>query len=110
MKQTVDKYKFHTAFHDCGRGDNFSYEGREALFEYLEEYEASCGMEMELDVVALCCDFSEHNSAMECIKDCGYGWEPDVDLDEEENEEAALEYLHRRTTVITFDGGVIIQK
>lgn len=59
MKQTVNKYDFHRAFETMGRANQFSYDGRQALFEYLEQYEESTGSEIELDVIALCCDFSE---------------------------------------------------
>lgn len=59
MKQTVTKSMFHDAFRQMDRLENFSYEGREALFDYLEDYEQSCGEEIELDVIALCCEYSE---------------------------------------------------
>jgi hypothetical protein len=59
MKQTIDIRDFHRAFETMGRGEQFSYDGRKALFEYLEQLEDECGTEIELDVIALCCDFSE---------------------------------------------------
>jgi hypothetical protein len=59
MKQTINKYDFHRAFEAIGRSNEFSYEGRQALFEYLEQLEDDTGTEMELDVIALCCDYSE---------------------------------------------------
>lgn len=59
MKQSVNKYDFHNAFETMGRADQFSYEGRQALFDYLEQLEEDCGQEIELDVIALCCDYSE---------------------------------------------------
>ena len=58
MKNTVDIYQFRNEFQAI-RPNNFSYEGLTVLFDYLEEYESSCGEELELDVIALCCDFSE---------------------------------------------------
>ena len=59
MYQTINDYDFRKAFHDMGRGEQFSYEGLEILFEALEQYEVDTGEDMELDVVAICCDFSE---------------------------------------------------
>ena len=56
MKQTVNFYTFQKAFQDL-RPNSFSYEGLRALFEYIEETEESTGFEVELDVIALCCDF-----------------------------------------------------
>jgi antirestriction protein len=55
MKQTVYLDDFRQAFHNMDRGNQFSYEGLELLYDYLEE----CDEDMELDVIALCCDFSE---------------------------------------------------
>ena len=70
MKQTVNMYDFERAFKNCDR-DNFSYEGLKALFEYLEEYEDSTGEELELDVIALCCEYAEYDSLKEFNDDYG---------------------------------------
>ena len=58
MKQTVNLYDFRNAFRTI-RPDNFSYAGLEVLFDFLEECENDTGEEYDLDVIALCCDFSE---------------------------------------------------
>ena len=86
----------------------WSYAGARALVEYLEQLEEDIGEEIEFDRVALRCDFSEYESALEAAKE--YGFEPDEDDDSEDAEETALEWLNNRTTVITFNGGVIIQQ
>ena len=39
MKQTVTEHDFIDGFRICNREDNFSYEGRQALFEYFEQLE-----------------------------------------------------------------------
>ena len=106
MKQTVNLYDFRRAFEDYGRTENFSYPALDALFAWFEEYEEGTGQEIELDVIAICCDFSEYDAALEAAKE--YGWEPDEDQDEEEQEEAALEWLQEQTTVIEADNGHII--
>lgn len=59
MKTTINLHQFRDAFYRMGRKTNFSYEGLEILFEYLEELEEGTDQEIELDVIALCCDFSE---------------------------------------------------
>ena len=59
MKTTVSLHDFREAFRSCGRADQFSHEALEVLFDYLEQYEDDMGEELELDVIALCCDFSE---------------------------------------------------
>lgn len=59
MKQTITRSDFHDTFRNFGRLENFSYEAREALFDYFEQYETDSGKEIELDVIAICCDYNE---------------------------------------------------
>ena len=99
---------------DALRRDQYagwSYKGAIALVEYLEQYEQDLGEQVELDVVAIRCDFSEYSSALEAAIDNGYneGDSTQLSEDSEVDQEAALEYLQEHTTVIEFDGGVIIQ-
>lgn len=84
----------------------WSYKGAYALVEHLEQYEDDCSEELEMDVVAIRCEFTEYGSALECAEE--YGFEPDSDQDEGEQEESALDWLQDRTTVIEFDGGIIV--
>ena len=58
MYQTVNLYAFRRAF-ETQRPNNFSYEGQEVLFNYLEQLEEDIGEGIELDVIALCCDYTE---------------------------------------------------
>ena len=67
MKTTVSVYDFRDAFRSI-RPDNFSYEGQGLLFDYFEQFEEDTGQEMELDVIAICCDFSE-SSIEQIIRD-----------------------------------------
>jgi len=91
MKQTINEYQFRDAFMAM-RPENFSYEGLTALFDYLEQYENDTGTEMELDVIAICCDFAESTPAE--IRQ-NYSIDEGIDL---------IEYLQERTTVIEIDG------
>ena len=86
----------------------WSYAGARALVEHLEQLEEDIGEEIEFDRVAMRCEYREYESALEAAKE--YGFEPDEDADEDAIEESALEWLRDRTTVITFNGGVIIQQ
>ena len=58
MKQTINVYQFRDAFMDL-RPNNFSYEGLAVLFDWFEEYEESTGTEVELDVIAICIDYTQ---------------------------------------------------
>lgn len=60
MYQTINTASsFRDEFRACGRADQFSYEALGILFDYLEAYEMDTGEEIELDVISLCCNFSE---------------------------------------------------
>jgi hypothetical protein len=69
MYQNVNWHNFQDAFQNMGRGDNFSYEGLRALFDYLEELEEDMGEQIELDVIALCCEYSEIEDDEEAYKE-----------------------------------------
>ena len=60
MKESITQSQFHDRFRDMGRGEQFSYEGKNALYNWLEQMDEDCGTETELDVIALCCEFAEY--------------------------------------------------
>lgn len=96
---------------DALRNDSYaswSYSGACALAEYLDEQDTQNEEETELDVVAIRCDFTEYDTALEAAKDHGFEVDEDEDEDEDEREENALEWLQGETTVIEFKGGVIV--
>ena len=62
MKNTINYNAFEREFIAFGRENQFTRQGLKALFNYLEEYEEDCGEEIELDVIALCCEYVEYDS------------------------------------------------
>ena len=58
MYQEISFSEFHDQFMSC-RPENFSYEGLRLLFDYLVQYEEDTSIKIELDVIAICCDYSE---------------------------------------------------
>jgi hypothetical protein len=59
---TVTQSMFRDEFVRMGRKDQFSYEALGAMYDALIELEEDCGSEMELDVIAICCEYSEYKS------------------------------------------------
>ncbi|MDO8521526.1 MAG: hypothetical protein Q7S52_05420 [bacterium] len=111
MKKTVSQNDFVDAFDDYNRADNFSREGRRALYDYLESVEEDTGEQIELDVIAIC----EYLSAWDAMKeyqpeDMPVEGEEGDDLVEigEKNEKAAREWLEEKTQVIDVEGGGVI--
>ena len=95
--QTLSKYGFVRAFDEYNRSENFSYEARELLFDYYDEFD-----NFEMDVIGICCDWDElhwTDIAREYnidIDDCG---------DDEEKIEAIRDYLQDNTTVLELSDG-----
>jgi hypothetical protein len=94
MIQTINLSDFRAAFHSMGRKDQFSYEGLGLLFDYLEDFD---GGGYELDVIALCCEYSEET--VEQIAD-SYGLELPPDESEEEHQAAVRAYLEAHTSIV----------
>ena len=57
MKTTIQLHDF---IHCDALKNAFSYDGRVALFDYLEDYEQECETELDFDPVAIRCDFTEY--------------------------------------------------
>ena len=91
-------YQFREAFRLAGRMDQFSYEGLEVLFYYLDNLSEDTGESIEIDVVAFCCDYYE--SSIEELID-NY----DIDLSEVDEDDpdsivdVVREYLEYNTSV-----------
>lgn len=89
MKTTVSIYDFRDGFQAL-RPDNFSYDGLTALFEYKENWEFELGEEVELDVIAFCCEYTEYENIAE--------------YNAEYNEKVeTIEDIREQTTVINID-------
>ena len=80
------------------REDNFSNRGLEALYLYLTELSEDMGEDIELDVIAICCNYAEYDSLEECL--------------EQYNIINSLDKLNEHTTVIEIEDskGIIIQQ
>lgn len=81
-------------FEKHGRKDQFSYEAKKALYEYLNQISDDLGKPLKLDVIALCCEFTEYESLQEFNNDYSYSLGHDVDC---------IDDIYNYTTVIQID-------
>lgn len=108
MKQSVNFNDFIDAFKRFDRYDGFGYSALRVIFDYLEDYEESTGEELELDVVAICCDYTVQGHT-------GIAQDYSIDLsdaegDSDEEEQIVLDYLNDRTMVLgQCDTGIVYQ-
>lgn len=118
MYTTINFSDFCDAFNRfADRKDTFSYQGKRALFDYLTQCEDETGESIELDVVALCCEWTEYDSAIEAASE--YSAFEGMTFDDEGNEaesldevdSKAIKFLEDNTTLLKLStGGVIIQQ
>lgn len=109
MYQSISNYDFHNAFKLRGRENQFSYEALNLLFDYFESIEDESN-QIELDVISICCDFSEDH-----YKDIfnTYGIECDSeDPSDDEIKQAVIDYLEYHTSFIgeSIDGKLVFQQ
>lgn len=105
MYQTITFSAFCDAFRDMNRNENFSYAGKRALYDYLEDCADQTGEDVELDVIALCCEYAE-SSLEEVIQD----YSIDVADAEDDDEKADIveDYLQDNTCLVARNGETFI--
>lgn len=71
MKQSVSKGEFIDGFARMDRKDNFSHKALEAMYSAFLDLEEDLGEEMDYDVIAICCDYSQYKTKKEAAKENG---------------------------------------
>ena len=86
--KTFNESDFIDEFKAYNRQDDFSYKGLRVMFDALNEMAQDCEMVIEMDVIALCCDYNELS-----IDDVIRDYQLDADAD-------VIDYLHDHTMVL----------
>ena len=109
MKQTIGQSQFIEEFRTMGRYDQFGYDALVSLFDYFEQYEQDTDEEIELDVIAIYCEYS-----VDSVDDIAsnYGIDLSDCEDDDEKREAVLDYLNDNTQVVDGDcnGQIVYQQ
>lgn len=117
---TIDSgYQLEQLFREHGRENHFSYEGFNALYDYLYDCSEELGKDFKVDVIAICCDFTEYSGWEELYNNYSYSYnnesEPFEELEENDGLDDFKEWVQDRTTVIEVTDyknnivGIIIQ-
>jgi len=130
MKNTLSTYEIAQALIK-DENANWSRAGAFALAEYLEECEESTGEELELDVIALRCDFSEYDSFIDWADEHFANYREEFGIEytnpmtgeteeqsvtdcdgnfHDETIDAVIEYIEERAQLIRFDSGIIVSQ
>lgn len=91
MIQQITRSKFRDMFHIYGRQRDFSYEALGALYDHYEEV---YGGEYELDVIGICCEWSEYYDIAEALSDFCV---------------QTIEHLKEQTEVIELDNSFLVR-
>lgn len=113
MKKTLTTHEIAAELlnDNCAR---WSRAGAYALAEHLQQMEDETGEELELDIVAIRCDWSEYESLQAWAADYfAADWRDElgaVDCGEEETAEKIREYIQDHGQLVEFNAGVIVSQ
>lgn len=96
MKRTINEYEFLRTFEEWTANDRNTQFSREALieiFDILTEWEEGTGEELELDVVSICCSFTEYDNLREAAA------QYDIDLNDYQDDDDLFDELNTYASV-----------
>ena len=114
MKQTLSHSEATDMIYGVYDHHQFSYAAAHALADYYESLEEEIGEEIEIDPVAIACDWTEYANDEELVEAYCYLLPDADDSDDQEDWELAdkldaiLDYLNNDTTVIKLNSGEYI--
>lgn len=91
--KTLDQFDFDNEFERMGRGTQFTTEALTALYDFYNEHSDNVGEPWELDVIAVCCDWTEYDNMEDALRA--------YNLDDEND-------LYDHTTVIELSYGTVL--
>lgn len=100
---SVNETLFIDMFRKYNRIDNFTYQGLQELFNYLDNLADDIGEPIELDVIGLCCEYYEGN-AQDIVNDCKSELEEAISLADDYGQtvdDIVSEYLQDQGVLIS---------
>ena len=108
--ELTNGYELQKLFEDYGRGNSFSNEAYDALFDYLDQFSDDSGEDVHVDVIGLCCDFDEYDNLKELYDAYSYSYDSDEPEFESIDKDDFFEWINDRTLVIELsNGGYLIE-
>jgi hypothetical protein len=96
MIQTVTLHDFRSAFKNSGRDTQFSFDAQRLLFDYFEQVEEDTGEQIELDIIAICCEYTEEN-----VLNVAEYYNIDIEgIPEDEVLQVVLDFIQEATSVV----------
>ena len=109
--QTVNADTFIREFDKMDRSENFTTAARYALFQYYDDLSEDIGEDFQLDVIAICCDWSEVDAEQAASE---YGYILDAEeLAECDDDDDKMDYIESvlsdETIIIRLENALLIQ-
>jgi hypothetical protein len=101
-----NEHRFRDAFREMGRDNQFSVDGLDILFTYLDELSNDIERPIEMDVIGFCCDYAE-GKPEDIARDYL------IDLEDDGNQlNNVLDYLHDHSIVcgVTDEGTIVYRQ
>lgn len=92
--QFIDALNAHDRLRTDGKNGNFNCDGARILFNFLEQFEKETGEELELDIVNICCNYSQ-DSFLDVARD----YDIDITDCEDDLRGRVMDYLSEHTSV-----------
>jgi hypothetical protein len=92
MKKTLNAHDFINEFEKSNRANQFTTQGLFRLYDYFEEYEAETGEDIELDIIAICCEYTESTLQQ---------WAKDYNVDEYLGYTELISRLSSKTYIVS---------
>ena len=113
--QTVDSSDLYHLACKMARGDCYGYVGWKAIGNYLEELSEDTGENIEIDIIAICCEYSMAESADDAYMQFDHLHGVDLpeeeawrEMTEEEKLETIEEFLQKNTSLVICKNDLII--
>jgi hypothetical protein len=94
-----NSYELFRLFKDHGRENQFSFDGIRTLYNYFNELEESTDEEIKIDIIAICCEFTEYSKS-ELLTLYDYKADRKEFESEEEYIEAIIQELQENTVLL----------
>ena len=111
--QTIDSSELYHMACRMDRGHNFGHNGWRAIGDYLEGMSEDTGKDVEVDIVAICCEYSSADDVEDFYEqlglEMGFNDREEWDcLGTGEKLEAVQDYLQENTSLLICEENLII--
>jgi len=103
----INQEGFEREFRRAGCFNHYGKSAIAAIFDHLERMGEEADRDYVLNITGICARYTQHNCASSAA--INHGWEPDPRTSAGLQESEALEWLRKRTFVLSHKDGIVIE-